>query len=57
MISFYNEYFQNQGWLKLNKKKDNLAWEKEIGMNRKKQFIMKRKTSDKWALNYVVENF
>lgn len=57
MISFYNEYFQNQGWLKLNKKKDDLTWEKEIGLNRKKQFIMKRKASDKWALNYVVENF
>ena len=57
MISFYNEFFQNQGWLKLNKNKDDLTWEKEIGRNRKKQFTMKRKNSDKWAFNYVVENF
>ena len=57
MKSFYNKYFQNDGWLKLNRKKDDMAWEKKIGSNQKKQFIMKRKTFDKWALNYVVENF
>ena len=57
MKSFYNKYFQNNGWLKLNRKKDGLVWEKKIGSNQKKQFIMKRKTFDKWALNYVVENF
>ena len=57
MKSFYNKYFQNDGWLKLNRKKDDMVWEKKIGSNQKKQFIMKRKTFDKWALNYVVENF
>ena len=57
MKSFYNKYFQNEGWLKLNRKKDDMVWEKKIGSNQKKQFIMKRKTFDKWALNYVVENF
>ena len=57
MKSFYNKHFQNDGWLKLNRKKDDLVWEKKIGSNQKKQFIMKRKTFDKWALNYVVENF
>ena len=57
MKSFYNKYFQNHGWLKLNRKKDDMVWEKKIGTNQKKQFIMKRKTFDKWALNYVVENF
>ena len=57
MKSFYNKYFQNDGWLKLNRKTDDMVWEKKIGSNQKKQFIMKRKTFDKWALNYVVENF
>jgi len=57
MKSFYNKYFQNDGWLKLNRKKDDMIWEKKIGSNQKKQFIMKRKTFDKWALNYVVEHF
>ena len=57
MKSFYNKYFQNDGWLKLNRKTDDMVWEKKIGANQKKQFIMKRKTFDKWALNYVVENF
>ena len=57
MKSFYNKYFQNDGWLKLNRKKEDMVWEKKIGSNQKKQFIMKRKTFDKWALNYVVEHF
>ena len=57
MKSFYNKYFQNDGWLKLNRKKDDMVWEKKIGSNQKKQFIVKRKTFDKWALNYVVEHF
>ena len=57
MKSFYNVYFQKEGWLKLNRKKDDMAWEKTNGKNQKKQFFMKRKTFDQWTLNYVAENF
>ncbi len=57
MESFYKNYFKEIGWKKIKNKKNILSWEKDEGENRKKFFFLKNKSVNKWAINYVVENF
>ena len=57
MKKFYNNFFKNSKWIRIDYSSDIFLWEKKLSEFSKRKFSVKKNNVKSWSLNFVVENF